>query len=144
LIQYYVANFAYGNDQVAYYNEDAIVNYDLWRKRKQSITQNFVNDLATMLTNMENNGIIHDRLFNFANGEYPVALNLYIGGKISIETLRIIDDVYPFIGAWKKSPASMIWENELRRIAKLTGFVKYNKSKISEIWSHFTEELNEL
>jgi hypothetical protein len=58
--------------------------------------------------------------------------------------LRIIDDVYPIVGAWKKSPASMIWENELRRIAKLTGFVKYNKSKISEIWSHFTEELNEL
>jgi len=32
----------------------------------------------------------------------------------------------------------------LRRITKLKGFVKYNKSKISEILAHFKEELNEL
>lgn len=146
LIQYLVANFAYGNSDVAYHNEDATAHYDLWRKRKQSITQNFVNDLATMLTAMENSGIIKERnrMFNFVDGEYPVALTLYIGGKISIETLRIIDDVYPILGAWKKNPASFIWEDELRRITKLTGFVKYNKSKIAEIFHHFTEELNEL
>lgn len=144
LIQYFVANFAYGNEQVAYYNEDATSNFDLWRKRKQAITQIFVNDLATMLTNLENNGIIGNRLFNFADGDYPAALNLYVGGKISIETLSIIDDIHPILSAWKKSPAGMIWENELRRITKLKRFVKYNKSKIAEVWAHFTEELNEL
>ena len=144
LIQYFVANFAYGNEQVAYYNEDATSNFDLWRKRKQAITQIFVNDLATMLTNLENNGIMGNRLFNFVGGDYPVALNLYVGGKISIETLSIIDDIYPILSAWKKSPAGMIWENELRRITKLKRFVKYNKSKIAEVWAHFQEELNEL
>ena len=144
LIQYYVANFAYGNDQVVYYNDDASTNFDLWRNRKQSITQVFVNDLATMLTNIENNAIIGNRLFNFVDGHYPVALNLYVGGKISIETLSIIDDIHPIISSWKKSPAGMIWENELRRIAKVKRFIKCNKSKIAEVWAHFQEELIEL
>jgi hypothetical protein len=142
-IQYLVANFAYGNKEVIW-NTESTENYDLWRKRKQAITQNFVNDLATMLTNLENNGIIHDKLFNFVGDEYPVALNLFIGGKISIETLRIIDDIHPILGAWKRTQAGWIWEDELRRITKLKGFVKYNKSKISEIFAHFKEELNEL
>ena len=142
-IQYLVANFAYGNPDVVY-NEDSDGNYTLWLKRKQSMTQHFVNDLATMLTNLETNGIIQDKLFNFTNGDYPVALNLFIGGKISIETLRIIDDIHPILGAWKQTPAAFIWENELRRITKLKGFVKYNASKISHVFSHFKEELNEL
>jgi hypothetical protein len=143
LIQYYVANFAYGNKEVVW-NDDEYDNYELWLKRKQSISQVFIDDLATMLTNIENNSIISDRLFNFGDGENPIALNLFLSGKIAIETLRIIDDIHPIVGAWKKSPSSFIWEDDMRRIEKLKGFVKYNESKIRQIWAHFTEELSEL
>ena len=84
-------------------------------------------------------------LFNYNDNEYPIAMKLFIGGKISIETLRIIDDIYPIIEAWKKnSSAMLIWENEFRRMTKLVGFVKYDKNKIVNIYNHFKEELEEL
>ena len=145
IIQFFVANFAYGHSDVVYNGQEAETNYLEWMRRKQSISKIFVDDLATMLTSLESSGIISTYLFNYQNDDYPVALKLFIGGKISIETLRIIDDVYPILEVWKKnSAASSIWDTEFRRIKKLQGFVKYDKSKILNIFNHFREELNEL
>lgn len=145
IIQFFVANFAYGHSDVVYSSQDAETNYLEWVRRKQSISKIFVDDLAKMLTSLESSGILSTYLFNYQNDDYPVALKLFIGGKISIETLRIIDDIYPILEAWKKNPAAAsIWDNEFRRVKKLQGFVKYDKSKILNIFNHFREELNEL
>ena len=145
VIQFFVANFAYGNADVVYGSGDAENYYNEWVRRKQSISKIFVDDLARMLTSVETEGVNAKALFNYMNDEYPIALKLFIGGKISIETLRIIDDIYPIVGAWKKNSAAMlIWESEFRRITKLSGFVKYDKNKIVNIFNHFREELEEL
>jgi hypothetical protein len=146
IIQFFVANFAYGHNEVVYNIQESETNYLKWMKTKQSISKIFVDDLATMLTSIETSGILSTYLFNYStDGDYPVALKLFIGGKISIETLRIIDDVYPILEAWKKnSAAASIWDTDFRRIKKLQGFVKYDSSKILNIFNHFREELTEL
>jgi hypothetical protein len=145
IIQYYVANFAYGNTDVIYDNSEAEAYLIQWTKRKQSMTKVFVDDLATMLSELETNKLQQTCLFNFNGVEYPVALKLLIGKKITMETLRIIDDVYSFLDNWRKNPTvSIIWENEFRILHKLKGFVKYDKPKIQTIWAHFQQELNEL
>jgi hypothetical protein len=84
-------------------------------------------------------------IFNFTDDdEYPVALKLFIGGQISIETLRIIDDRTPIIDQWSLNTAVQnIWSNELLRVKKLTGFVKYDKIKLKMIFTHFMEEIAE-
>jgi len=97
------------------------------------------------LTELENNNLKGTCLFDVSGVEYPVALKLFIGNKIAIETLRMIDDIHSFLNNWKSSPtAGLIWENEFRVIEKLKGFVKYDKSKIQTVWAHFQQELNEL
>jgi hypothetical protein len=145
IIQYYVANFAYGNTDVIYDNSEATAYLTQWNKRKQSMTKIFVDDLATMLSELENNKSKGACLFNFDGVEYPVALKLLIGNKITLETLRIIDDIYSFLDNWRKNPSvSVIWENEFRILHKLKGFVKYDKAKIQTVWAHFEQELNEL
>jgi len=149
IIQFFVANFAYGNATAIYDGKEADDNYIEWSKRKQSITKTFVDDLAILLTYMEKNRLEHSAIFNFiktpwwsAEEEYPIALKMFIGNKISIETLRIIDDLYPIIEKWKLNDSvRYIWDNELRRITKLTGFVKYDKIKIKKIFNHFIEEI---
>lgn len=144
IIQFFVANFAYGKDTAIYEGKEAEDNYLEWQKRKQSITKIFIDDLATLLTYIETNKLKNNALFHFTENEYPVALNLFVGGKISIETLRIIDDFIPVVAKWKEhSSVKYIWEDELRRITKLTGFVKYDKIKIGKIFKHFMEELAE-
>ena len=144
IIQFFVANFAYGNDTAIYAGAEADEVYTEWLRRKQSISKIFVDDLATLLTHIEINKLTHTALFNFTDSEYPVALKLFVGGKIKIETLRIIDDLYPIIEKWKlNTSVRYIWDDDLRRIIKLTGFVKYDIIKIKKIFDHFLEEVAE-
>jgi len=50
--------------------------------------------------------------------------------------------MHPIIDNWKDMPTvKYIWEDELRRVTKLTGFVKYDKIKLSKIFESFKEEL---
>jgi len=143
IIQFFVSNFAYGNDTAIYAGGEAEENYNEWIKRKQSITKVFVDDLASLLTYIETNRLKYTAIFEFTDDEYPVALKLFIGGKIAIETLRMIDDFYPIIEKWKlNSSVRYIWDNEFRRITKLTGFVKYDRIKLEKIFNHFLEEIS--
>ncbi len=144
IIQFFVSNFAYGNDTAIYAGQEAEDNFMQWNKRKQSITKIFVDDLASLLTHIETNKLKHSALFDFTESEYPVALKMFVGGKIAIETLRIIDDFTGIIEKWNQNlSVRYIWDNEMRRIKKLTGFVKYDKIKIEKIFTAFKEELAE-
>jgi len=142
IIQFFVSNFAYGNDTAIYAGQEAEDNFMQWNKRKQSITKIFVDDLATLLTHIETNRLKHSAIFEFTENEYPVALKMFVGGKISIETLRIIDDFTDILEKWNQNlSVKYIWDNEMRRIKKLTGFVKYDKIKIQKVFNHFMEEI---
>lgn len=144
IIQFFVANFAYGNDTAIYAGQEAEENFTLWMKRKQSISKTFIDDLATILTHIEQNKLKYTAIFEFTDSEYPVALKLFVGGKISIETLRIIDDFYPILEKWGSQNAiKYIWQDEFRRIKKLTGFVKYDKIKLEKVFNSFKEEIAE-
>jgi hypothetical protein len=65
IIQFFVSNFAYGNDTAIYAGREAEDNFLLWNKRKQSITKVFVDDLAILLTYIEVNKLNNQSLFNF-------------------------------------------------------------------------------
>lgn len=144
IIQFFVSNFAYGNDTAIYAGQEAEDNFLQWNKRKQSITKIFVDDLAALLTYVEVNRLKHSAIFNFTQDEYPIALKMFIGSKITIETLHIIDDCNDIIDEWNQNVSvKYIWDNEIRRIKKLTGFVKYDKIKINKIFDAFKEELAE-
>ena len=141
IIQFFVANFAYGNETAIYAGQEAEDNLTEWTKRKLSITQKFIDDLAIILTHIEVNKLPTASIFNFIDSAYPVLLELFIGGKISIETLRIIDDIHPILEKWQENNSiKYIWNQEMLRIKKLTGFVKYDRIKVEKIFSHFLEE----
>ena len=144
IIQFFVANFAYGKDTAIYEGKEADDNYMEWRKRKESISKVFVDDLTVILHTVEVNKLKHTAIFEFTDNEYPIALKLFLGGKITIESLRIIDDFTNVIEKWKNHPSvKYIWDDEMRRITKLTGFVKYDKIKLSNIFDAFKAELEE-
>ena len=144
IIQFFTSNFAYGNDTAIYAGQEAEENYVEWQKRKQSITKIFIDDLAALLTHIEVSKLKHTAIFEFTENQYPVALNMFIVGKITIETLRIIDDFTGIIDKWRIHPSvRYIWDDELRRVTKLTGFVKYDKIKLGKIFDHFKEEIAE-
>jgi len=142
IIQYFVANFAYFKENSIYEGKEAEDNYIQWMKRKQSITKTFIDDLTSILHFVETNKVNNSAVFEFTDNEYPLALKMFIGGKITIESLRIIDDFIGVIDKWKDHPTvKYIWDDEIRRITKLSGFVKYDKDKLGKIFATFREEI---
>lgn len=145
LIQYYVANFAYGNEAVVYDLAEAEENYVEWNRRKQSITKIFADDLNKILMDAYKRKIKESAIINFTLNQYPSILNLYLGKQIGIETLRILDDFDNLLEPWKQNTSMvLLWENDIRRVEKVKGFVKYDSYKIMSTYLSFKEEIKEL
>lgn len=145
LIQYYVSNFAYGNESVVYDLAEAEENYAEWNKRKQSITKIFADDLNKILMDAYKRKIKEPSIINFTLNQYPSILNLYLGKQIGIETLRILDDFDNLLETWKQNTSMvLLWENDIRRVEKVKGFVKYDSYKVMSTYQSFKEEIKEL
>jgi hypothetical protein len=138
LIQFLVANFAYGHDNMIFAIEEANEYYLEWQKRKQSISRIFKDDLNTIELESQKNVLSLDQIINFTLNEYPSIIKLYLGKKIAIESISILNDLLDFIPKWKQNPSGMlILESDIRRIEKLKGFVKYEQQKIKPIFNEF-------
>ena len=145
LIQFFVANFAYGNESAVYSGEESDSTYLEWLKRKQSITKVFTDDLNTVLMDAYKKKLKEDAIINFTSNEYPTILNLYLGKQIGIETVSILNSIDNMVTQWKDNDSVVIlWENEIRRIEKVTGFIKYDSSRLMPIYQSFKEEIKEL
>lgn len=145
LIQYYVANFAYGNDAAIYSFEEAETNLLEWNRRKQSITKIFADDCNKILMDACKSKYKEESIFNLTNKGYSSILKLFLGNQISLESLRIIDDLHPVIDSWKENSSMvLLWENEIRRIEKSKGFVKYDSEKVAKVFDNFIQEIKEL
>jgi hypothetical protein len=145
LIQFYVSNFAYGNESAVYASEEADTYLLEWNKRKQSITKVFSDDCNKILMDAYKNKHKESSIFYLTNKSYSSILKLFLGGQISLETVRILDDLNPMIDNWKENTSMLLLlENEIRRIEKSKGFVKYDVDKIQKVFNDFKEELKEL
>ena len=138
LIQFLVANFAYGHDNMIFAIEEANEYYLEWQKRKQSITRIFKDDLNTIELESQKNALSLDQIINFTLNEYPCIIRLYLGKKISIESVSILNDMLAFMPKWKQNKSAMlILESDIRKIEKVKGFVKYDAEKIKPIFNEF-------
>lgn len=138
LIQFLVANFAYGHDNMVFAIEEANEYYLEWQKRKQSITRIFKDDLNTIELESQKNALSLDQIINFTLNEYPSIIKLYLGKKIAIESVSILNDLLDFIPKWKQNQSGMlILESDIRRIEKIKGFIKYEDDRIKPIFNEF-------
>lgn len=143
LIQFFAANFAYGNDAVAYSSSESDTNYLVWLKRKQSLSRIIENDLFAIILHLEKERKSPSALFNFDDEVFPELFKLYLGHHVTIETMVVLNEFLPYISSWKKY-ANLLWEEECLRIEKCKGFVKFDKTKIEPMIKNFAGELKEL
>jgi hypothetical protein len=70
-----------------------------------------------------------------SDGQHPLALKLYLGKKISLETLIILDKLFNFVYSNNTVLANdFIWKDVSRLITKYRVFVKFDKDKFSQLW----------
>ena len=137
IIQFIVANLSIGNDNIIYGMEEAEENYIQWIKRKQSITHTFLNDINTIQLESEKNNYNLDQIINCTLNQFPYIIKLYLGKLICMESIVILNDFVPMIAKWKQEPSLILLENDILRIEKLKGFVKYNRDKIEKQVNEF-------
>lgn len=125
-IQFIACNFMYGHDTVLYELTTSTTNYQTYIKRKESITHIFRSDLQQLLDD------------NIVDPEQ--ILQYYLGKKITIETLSILNDLNNIVSIIKQSPLGLFFGPDLLRVQKSKGFVKYNIDRIKPIYLNYIEE----
>ena len=145
LVQYYVSNIAYGNESPVYEIEESEGYYLNWIKRKESITQVFKNDLSIILNDAYKNDLKKESIIDFTFNQQPSILTLYLGKRISLESVSILNDFLLLTELWTMSGFVMtFWESEIKRIYKAKRFIKYDKERIFPLIQEFEDELKDL
>lgn len=143
VIEYFVSNFMVGNDCVVYNGDTASDNYKTYLKIKQSLRQQFENDLNKILLHLEQNPGKLDSLYLFEGTTVPELMKLLIGGDITTQSLVILDSFEPFLYNWNLQ-TNLIFEDECRKVVKSKGFIKFDRSTMAKVFGKFTEDIGDL
>jgi hypothetical protein len=117
----------YDNPNVVYNEAEAEENFVEYNRRRQSITKVFADDVQRIVESGINT---------------PNILQLYLGKKITIETAVILNDLENCISKLKDTESNtLLWGDEILRVEKSKGFVKYDSYKVVPVYMSMCEEL---
>jgi hypothetical protein len=117
LQEYFCANLIRGKQWIGDFNKD---NWLEHKKIMQSLQYNYKNDLEKLLTNVEK----FDILFECGHGSHPKLLKQYLGKKISLETMVILDKIVQYKEHWDNAISeTYIWPDISKRLDKYSPFV---------------------
>ena len=126
-VEYCCANLIRGKQWIGDFSKD---NWLEHQKVIQSLEYNYKNDLEKLLTNGEK----FDILFECGLGSHPRLLKQYLGKKISIETMVILDKILQFKTHWDKAISeTYIWPDISKRLEKYAPFVNIDVRKYRQI-----------
>lgn len=146
VIEYFVSNFAAGNDCVVYDGSTAGDNHTNWLKIKQSLTKTFRDDLSKIVLHLENNPDKVDDLYDFDGPRIPELMKLCIGNEITVQSLVILNSFRNFFENWKLQ-TNLIFEDECRRIIKSEKFVSFSEKThptLKHAFEDFQLEISEI
>tara|TARA_R110001592_G_scaffold245520_2_gene506917 strand:- start:694 stop:1284 length:591 start_codon:yes stop_codon:yes gene_type:complete len=101
--------------------------YRDWKKRQESLTYTFKNDLTKLNDDFDS---------NFRNEKYghPHLLRLYLRGDVCIETMCILDMLVNYSTSWNKFlEKDLIWSDKYTIIKKYKPFLSINTDKMKAI-----------
>ena len=111
------------------FNDD---NYLNWKKRTQSMSYNFKEELEKI-------GKVN--LLGIKGGQHPRLLKGYLGKRVSIETLVILDDISNFTKMWnKKLENDVVWPKVKKLMSDYKKFLTYDKKKCTIILNNFINQ----
>ena len=137
LNRYLFANFAYQNNNFPHQRRgcDGIQGVD-------AITEIFKEDTHKILRKLEEE-------FKPARAMARISrqsiLTMFVEKQIRLESLRILEDIHPYIHTWEKyGQISNVWKEEIRIIRKLNNLVLYDENRITRVWNEFMDNVNRM
>ena len=124
VINYFVSNFIQSSDPskmwVGELKTNGDENYLNWKTRTQSLSYRFKQELNILTEKIH----LYEALFS-ENGSHPRIIKQYLGGKVSIETLVILDDLTSFMK--KLNVNDVVISLVIHKVKKYRPFLSYDK-----------------
>lgn len=124
VINYFVSNFIQSSDPskmwVGELKTNGDENYLNWKTRTQSLCYRFKQELNILTEKIH----LYEALFS-ENGSHPRIIKQYLGGKVSIETLVILDDLTSFMK--KLNVDDVVISLVIHKVKKYRPFLSYDK-----------------
>ena len=135
LTDFFVSNFV-DNNKTKWIGElsniDAEKTYANWKKRIQSFSYMFEQELLIAKDKLHTAN--PSELWESVSGAHPEILKLYLGKKISIETLIGSNIVLNYLPKWDREiKDTIIWPDVSKSIRKYSPFINMNKNDLTKI-----------
>jgi hypothetical protein len=101
--------------------------YTAWKKRNQSLSYIFKEELEHVLVNQD-----LDTVFASKSG-HPIILKKYLGGDISIETMVILDKILDFRKNLDAKLDDPVWQTVSLRMKKYSPFLNIDVFRYKKI-----------
>jgi len=128
-INYLASNFLEGDCWVGdlVNEQSAEKNYRAWKKRIESLSYIFSNDLDKLDSDFNSNFLVND-------GQHPKLLKLYLRKDISPETILILNDLLNFFKVWnRKIEDTVIWPSVFLKLKKYRPFFTVDLEKYKQL-----------
>ena len=141
LVYFYVSNFVdrgvkWVGDITGESGEET---YTKWKKRNQSLTYIFDQDVDYILNQVKK----PDELLVVNSGNYPKLLDIAMQGSIEVESLCILNDLMHFVPMWNtKVSDDILWPEWKRKVEKYTPFINYDKVKFKNFLKKKLSEIS--
>jgi len=142
IVDYFVSNFSYGHDATLYSRITSDSYYTNWCRVREALHSTFKSDLDTITLHLEKEKMSEKDLYNF-NGIIPELMKMVLGEHVHVQTVCILDTFKGFFENWHDK-AGVAFEEDVLRITKTKGFVKFEKNRFAETYKSFNDDLIEL
>ena len=124
IINILVANFITGDNTANVYTGNFLDNYKNYLTRRKRMLYNLNIDLDNILFRMEK-----DEIKSCMEGQHPLIFRMYMGGDIQLETLVIMEKLYPFVEDYA---SDFVLEHICLLVKKYKPFVIINKEEVKQ------------
>jgi hypothetical protein len=130
-----VANFVSGDRWGGMFDIDAGERYQLWKKKIESLSYNFSQELDALIEEMEDKNLKLSEIFSVQSGQHPYIIKAFLRKTISIETLVILEKLNKYVEVFDKEITdTVVWPDISRLIKKYKPFLSIDTEKFNGIF----------
>ena len=117
---YLISNFVKDHKgYIANFNDE---NYKVWKDKKTDFYNVFFNELKPLVKNFE-------PLFQTKNNNHPKLLKEFLGDRVSLETLIILDELVSFSKNWDNElKEDIVWPDLKKMMKNYKGFLTFDRN----------------
>ena len=118
---YLVSNFI--KDKSGYIANFSEENYNSWLLRRSGFFEQFVIEMKPFIKEFE-------PLFEVKGSSHPKLLKEFLGSRVSLETMLVLDELVSFSKKWDKQlEDDIVWVDLKKLMENYKGFLKINKNR---------------